>query len=500
MSKSYGQILKSSSIIGGAAGINLFIGMIRTKFVAVLIGTSGVGILAGFNSVVGLFSIISGLGIRSSAVKDIAQASITNDKNKIAETYTALRKVSFVLGLTGMLILILLSSFISTYIFDNDKYTYEIASLGLIILISNITGAQTALLQGMRRIKDVASLSIIGAFLGSIVAVAFYYFFRLRGILPSLILISLIQLIVSSYLVWRIKIPAAKISFYESFTRAYGMITLGISMMWTGVLASLTTIVTISFITRFQGLDAVGVYNAAFALSGMFVAFILDAMGTDYFPRISAISDDFNKMGNYVNEQVEIGLLIGITGLIGTIVASEWIIKLFYTKEFADASNLIHWFILGSYFKIIQQPIGLIQLALSKSKLFFINQTIFNTVRILLIIPFLILYGIEGVAFSFFVLNLIWLVYIYTVARKLIEFRFTKATIKLIIISMIFLSISFVISRVFDLWLNTILGVIIIIICFIFCIRNLLNRTGTDNKYIKNILRIPGLGLILGIK
>ena len=39
--KSYAQILKASSIMGGAAGINLLLSMIRTKFVAVLIGTTG---------------------------------------------------------------------------------------------------------------------------------------------------------------------------------------------------------------------------------------------------------------------------------------------------------------------------------------------------------------------------------------------------------------------------------------------------------------------------
>ena len=38
----YGQILKSSSIVGGAVGINLLIGIVRTKFAAVLIGASGV--------------------------------------------------------------------------------------------------------------------------------------------------------------------------------------------------------------------------------------------------------------------------------------------------------------------------------------------------------------------------------------------------------------------------------------------------------------------------
>jgi PST family polysaccharide transporter len=42
---SYRQILKSSSLIGGSSLINMAIGMVRTKFVAVLLGPSGVGLM-----------------------------------------------------------------------------------------------------------------------------------------------------------------------------------------------------------------------------------------------------------------------------------------------------------------------------------------------------------------------------------------------------------------------------------------------------------------------
>jgi hypothetical protein len=44
-SGSYRSILKSTSLIGGASFINILISMIRTKFVAILLGPSGVGLL-----------------------------------------------------------------------------------------------------------------------------------------------------------------------------------------------------------------------------------------------------------------------------------------------------------------------------------------------------------------------------------------------------------------------------------------------------------------------
>lgn len=44
--KSYAQTRKASSIMGGAAGINLLPGMVRVKFAAVRIGTTGMGLVA----------------------------------------------------------------------------------------------------------------------------------------------------------------------------------------------------------------------------------------------------------------------------------------------------------------------------------------------------------------------------------------------------------------------------------------------------------------------
>ena len=60
---SYAQILKSSSIMGGAAGINLLLGMVRVKFAAVLIGATGVGLNASFTAVQGLVGTVAGMGI-----------------------------------------------------------------------------------------------------------------------------------------------------------------------------------------------------------------------------------------------------------------------------------------------------------------------------------------------------------------------------------------------------------------------------------------------------
>ena len=160
---SYGQILKSSSIMGGAASITMILGMIKTKFAALLIGTAGVGLQASFMTIQSLVGTIAGLGISSSAVRDVVQTVAKDDPNSIGRAVLTLRRMSWLTGLLGMATMVVLSPLLSIWTFDSDEYTWDIAALGSIILFGNIAGGQTALIRGMRRIGDMARLQIVGA-------------------------------------------------------------------------------------------------------------------------------------------------------------------------------------------------------------------------------------------------------------------------------------------------------------------------------------------------
>ena len=71
---SYRQIAKSTTLIGGTQVINIFIGIIRTKVLAMLLGPSGVGVVSMYQSAVGLVGTLTGFGIGSAGVRQIAEA------------------------------------------------------------------------------------------------------------------------------------------------------------------------------------------------------------------------------------------------------------------------------------------------------------------------------------------------------------------------------------------------------------------------------------------
>ena len=88
---SYGTILKSSSIIGGSQAFGYIIGLVRTKFVAILLGPSGVGLVGIYNSIITLTAAVSGMGLGGSGVREISAARGKDDQEEIGQVQLALR-------------------------------------------------------------------------------------------------------------------------------------------------------------------------------------------------------------------------------------------------------------------------------------------------------------------------------------------------------------------------------------------------------------------------
>src|SRR5215471_20661954 len=81
--RTYGQILKSSAIVGGSTVLNVGIGIVRTKILALLLGPGGFGLAGLYTSIINLTQGIAGVGVNSSGVRQIAEAAGSGDQDRV---------------------------------------------------------------------------------------------------------------------------------------------------------------------------------------------------------------------------------------------------------------------------------------------------------------------------------------------------------------------------------------------------------------------------------
>ncbi|TWT80139.1 colanic acid exporter [Planctomycetes bacterium CA13] len=491
-SNSYGQVLKASSIIGGSQVVTMVIGMVRTKLVAMLIGPSGVGLVGMFQSITGMAATIAGLGIQTSGVRDVAAAAGAADERRIAETILTLRRVCWITGMLGCLILYLAAGFLSQMTFGSLDYVWSIRLLGLTILMGNIAGGQSAIIQGRRRIGDLARMRIVGAIGSTLVAVGFYTWLGIDGIIPALLAIAAITLAVSSYFARRVPVQKTSISWRESLRQAHGLLGLGLALVWSGLLTMLVAYLTRVWIAEELDLHAVGIYTAAFALSGLFVQFVLQAMGADYYPRLTAVAHDPAQMNRLINQQTEIGLLLAFPGLLATLAMAPLAIMVFYTTEFAPAAGLLKWFVVGCMGRVISFPLGYSMLALGRGKLFATTETIFNLFHLSGIWIGLHYFGLSSVAIAFALFYLFVTTVMLVTTHYLTRFRWNHAVIELLVWMIPVAAIVFLLDGWLSPALSASAGVIATLVATVLCLRHLVTCLGSQHRISKTLLRLPG--------
>lgn len=420
---SYRQIFKATSIFGGVQVFNILTGIIRVKFVAVLLGAKGVGVIGLLNSPLQLIITVTGLGITFSAVRDISAANGTGDKSSVSKTIRVLRHWVWLTGLFGAVVTVVFAPQLSLWSFGNKEYTWAFIWLSITILLQAISKGQSAILQGTRRLREMAKAGVIGSLLGLVTSIPLYYFYGIGGIVPALIVTSITGLILSWYFSRRVPVEKVKLTSNEYTRQGMGMVKLGISMTVAGFIASLSSYILNAFISNNAGVEQVGLYNAGWGVVGQYTAIIFAAMATDYFPRLAAVQADNNKVRNLVNQQIEAALLIVTPLLILLIVGMPLVVRILYTPEFLPVVMFAVLTLIGIPFKTISWAMGYVYLAKGDGKLFMAMEIVSGAV---ILASNLILYhffGLNGLGISFIITYFLGVVFSYYVLRKKYDFR-----------------------------------------------------------------------------
>jgi PST family polysaccharide transporter len=180
-----------------------------------------------------------------------------------------------------------------------------------------------------------------------------------------------------------------------------------------------------------NGVEAAGLYHAAWTLGGMYIGFIIQAMATDFYPRLTGAANRHEEVNRLVNEQAEVGLLMAGPGIMGTIALAPVVLSVFYSRPFADASDLLRWFCLGMLMRVIAWPMGFIVLAKGNKKIFFWSEVLTWGGYVAAAALLVWLFKLEGAGMAFFAEYAVYPIILYWIVRRLTGFRWTSANRKL---------------------------------------------------------------------
>ncbi len=493
--RSYGQILKSSAIIGGSSVLVVAIGIARTKAMALLLGPAGFGLMAMYGSVLDLALNIAGMGVGNSGVRQIAESVGSGDVLRISQTVYVLKRVAVALGALGAAGLAILAPYVSSMTFGSNEYAIPIAILSLAVFFRVVTAGQGALVQGMRRIGDLAWMGVIGTFASAAASIALVYGYGESGVAPSLVAGAAVGLLVSWWYSRRIQTTRVAPSRPEVRRETWLLLSLGFAFMASGFVMMGAAYAVRTMILRFEGLDAAGLYQAAWTLGGLYVGMILQAMGTDFYPRLTGSIRDNDQTNRLVNEQAQVSLLLAGPGVIATLLFAPLLMIAFYSSKFAAATDVLQWICLGMALRVITWPMGFVIVARGEQTIFFLTEFAWTVVNVGLSIVFLTHFRLEGAGIAFFASYIFHGLMIYPIVRRLSGFRWSPENLKVGLLFVTLIGIVFASSLVLPRVAATAVGSVALAACGVYSLRRLVLLVGMGHvpRPVQRLLIAAGL-------
>lgn len=417
--RSYRQILRSSSIVGGASIAQIVFGLIRMKAAALLVGLAGVGLIGLFTNLIATAATVGGMGIGNAATRQIASERSRNGPRGEAAARRALAIATAILAILTAAALWLFSEPIAQVAFGDAANAEAISWLGIGAGLTIVASSQTALLAGVREMAALARTVIISGFLATAAGIAALWLFGPRALVFFVIVPSLANVIAGGWFVARLPRPVSTGEPHSLWPHWRLFATLGMALMLGQLLANGSQLAARALIQQRLGLTELGLFQAAWAISTTYLGIVLQAMSADYYPRLSEAIREPRTAVRIVKEQTEVALFLGAPIILGGLALAPLALEILYSSAFRPAAELLRWQILGDVLKIAGWPMGYVLLAANRGRTFLLVEAVGWT-AFLATTVFLIPYvGLEAAGIGYLVMYVLYFPAVLITARRI---------------------------------------------------------------------------------
>lgn len=368
-----GKVLKTMWLFSWVQIITIAGSVIRTKLVAIWIGSVGIGLFGLFNNAVDTICVLTQLGIRQSSVRNLAAASATD---RIRVVTGAIRRWSWLLGIIGALLTLLFSPLLSELTFGNRHYTLGFIILSVAVFLSSITNGELAIMQGMDKLNRLAKSTVYGSIAGLIVSIPLFYWLGESSIVWSI----LAYFVCNGIAVWlvRIKFPKTQppIQRPNYFAEGKEFILLGIFMTISVFIAIAVNYIFMIYLNFAAGIAEVGEYQAGYTIVTKYLGLIFTAIGLEFYPRLSKVQHSRSRMSTFVAHEIKIALLVILPGATIMMSLDDLIIRMLYSSEFLPAASYVNYALAGTALRAVSWCMAFTILARGDGKIYLVTESI----------------------------------------------------------------------------------------------------------------------------
>ncbi len=364
-------VLKTMSLFGGLQVAQILCSAIRMKLVAWLIGPAGMGLFGIFNNMVEMIGQISGLGMRTAAVRDV----VDSRGQRLAVIAAVIRRWGVALGIVGAILTLALAPVLSRFYFGDNEHILGISMLASVLFLTSVLNSEQAIMQGTKHLNKLAVSSLWGAIGGLVVSIPMFVLWRINSIVPSIIAYALITCIAA--LICRVPTGAApgSLTLRATFDEGKQFITLGFFMTIAVFVEMLSNNIFLAYLNTTADTDMVGYYQSGYTLFNRYIGLVFAAIAMEYYPRLTQVRNSPYRTSLFVSHELSLVTLV-LVPIIGVfITGAELIVKILYTNDFMVIIPFMVWGITGTVLRAYSWCVAMTILAKGDGRIFVVTES-----------------------------------------------------------------------------------------------------------------------------
>lgn len=300
-------------------------------------------------------------------------------------------------------------------------------------------------LKGFQRLNTIIRLNVVTSIVNIIIIFPILQYFNIYGVSVYFFIISIIPIVYYLYLDWdnlknilfkilRINIEPIKI-----------ILKIGLVSLYSSLLFQISVLHLRKFIIIYFNIHDAGIYQSLLGLSTNYFMIIFSFLSYYTLPKISSlISND--EISSELNQQLRFLLFIIVPMVIIVLSFRNYFIKIFYSNDFIQVTDLFYFQLLGDFAKSLGALFGIWLIPKIKIKVLIFIDTLFNL--ILIFLPYLVYnyysQNIIIIPFTYMIAFSTHFILVYLYSKHSLKFKFDIKTLQSLLISVCSLLIAYV--------------------------------------------------------
>ena len=453
------SILKSNLVFGGAQVVQMLTIVLRAKLIAVMLGSAGMGLNAIFQSVLHIVNNVCACGIVQSSVREIAQVNAEQDVERLNFKIQVFRRLLCLSALLGLLVCCLGAWPLSRVSLGNTSYIFSFVVLGVGTMFFTLMQGEMSILQGTRQVKSLAVASGVGSVTSLLVCIPCYYFLQQEGVAWAIAIANFAYWLIYLYFTCRLNTRKVKISLRMALQEGKPMITLGFVLMLGSFLVTLFTYLTNVSIRLLGSINDVGLYQGAAAIATQSILVVTSVLAADFFPRLSAVTNNRQEQNKLVNEQLVLVVLAVASIACVVICFAPLIIRLLLSADFLVVAPMLKLMAAALLFRGVWIVMSYIILSKGDRRSYFVyDGLIGNGLNFLIGIAAYYWYGLTGIGVANVITSLLVACILFTVTYNNYKTRLTSVSKQTLIVAIVLMALCYVLSVCCGYW--SVIGVV----------------------------------------